>query len=241
MHIGGNKPRLPDAFERTLLRPIDERGNVVQEAGLVPADVHAVLLVGGSSMVPSVEERLRRLFSAPHQQMLYHEPTKAVAYGAALRAAQLSGTADRFAVPPEFRGVTGYSVGVQAIDPQTGRVAIDTLIKQNMPLPVKVTKTYYSTRANQQRIVLDLVQFRTGDEAIVSLGQLIVGPLPSPRQNYPIDVTVENLEDGTVKVHAWDAQTGVELHQSFGREGDEGFGHLTMQRALVRSTGINNL
>lgn len=214
----------------------------VKEAGLNATDVHTVLLVGGSSMVPSVAERLRRRFSGPEQTVMFHEPTKAVAFGAALHAAQLSGDAARVRVPPEFRGVTGYSVGVQAVDPQTGRVTIDTLIKQNMPLPVKVTKTYYTTRPNQQRMVLDLVQFRTGEEGgAVALGQLVAGPLPSPRQNYPIEVTVENAEDGTIKVQAWDAQTGVELHQTFGRDGREGFAHLALQRALVRSTVINNL
>lgn len=214
----------------------------VTQSGLAPADVHAVLLVGGSSLVPGVEQRLRAIFSAPGQQVLYHEPMQAVAFGAALHAAQLTGEAERCDVPPEFRGVTAYSVGVQTLDPQTGRVRVDTLIRQNMPLPVKVTKTYYSSRSNQQRIVLDLVQFRAGEEAgAVSLGQLVVGPLPLPRSNYPVDVTVEALEDGTIRVSAWDAQTGVELQQTFGRDGGNGFGHLATQRALVRATSINTL
>jgi molecular chaperone DnaK len=214
----------------------------VRQAGLTPADVHAVLLVGGSSLVPAVEQRIRALFSAPGQQVFYHDPTQAVAFGAALHAAQLAGDAERFDVPPEFRGVTAYSVGVRTIDPQSGRVRIDTLIRQNMPLPAKVTKTYYSSRASQQRIVVELVQFRAGDEAkAVSLGQLVVGPLPSPRQNYPVDVTVEAQEDGTIRVSAWDAETGVELQQTFGRDGGDGFGHLATQRALVRSTAINTL
>lgn len=214
----------------------------VVQAGLTPADVHTVLLVGGSSLVPLVEERMRRIFCQPGQEVLHHEPMNAVAFGAALHAAQLTGDAQRFDVPPEFRGVTGYCLGVQAIDAQTGRVRIDTLIRQNMPLPIKVTKTYYSSRGDQQRIVLDLVQFRTGEESqAVSLGQLVVGPLPSPRPNYPIEVTVEGLEDATIRVQALDAQTGVELQQTFGREGADGFGHLATQRALVRATVINNL
>jgi molecular chaperone DnaK (HSP70) len=213
----------------------------LKQAGLAPGDIHTALMVGGSSLVPRVESRLRALFSKPGQQVLYHEPTKAVAFGASLHAAQLSGDGARANVPAELRGVTGHCVGVEAIDPATGRVTIDTLIKQNMPLPVKVSKTYYSTRPDQQRIALEIVQYRTGEESgAVNIGRLVVGPLPSPRQNYPVDVTLENLADGTIRVQAWDAQTGVELQQTFGRDAD-GVAHLATQRALVRSTIVNNI
>jgi molecular chaperone DnaK len=210
------------------------------EAGLKASNVDAVLLVGGSSMLPQVSARLRRLFPGDNR-VCYHEPSKAVAFGAAIHASQLSGDAQRFNVPPEFRGVTGHSVGVRTIDPQTGRATIDTLIKQNMPLPIRLSKTYYTTRPNQQRMVVDLVQFRGPDDPVIGLGQLVVGPLPSPRQDYPIEVTLENREDGTLSVQAYDAQTGVELAREFGRDGEQGFAYLSTQRALVRSTVINNL
>jgi molecular chaperone DnaK (HSP70) len=213
----------------------------IKDAGLTPADVDALLLVGGTSMLPAVEARMRALFSRPGQRVFYHEPTKAVAFGAAMHASQLSGEADRYQLPPEFKGVSGLSVGVRTVNPQTGRVVIDTLIKRNMTLPVRVVKTYYTARANQERIVLELVQFGDRPDDAISLGQLVVGPLPSPRQNYPIEVTVENREDGTIAVQAYDAQTGVELQQVFGRHGDSGLASLASQRALVRSTVINNL
>jgi molecular chaperone DnaK len=235
----------PAEFEAVIADLIDQTEaatlQCLNDAGLQPADVHVLLLVGGSSMVPAIGRRLKRLFGAAHQRVLYHEPSKAVAYGAALHAAQLGGESELFNLPPEFRGVTGYSVGVRAISAQTGRVSVDTLIKQNMPLPVRVSKTYYTTRPNQERMVLELVQFRASDTDVISLGQLVVGPLPSPRQNYPIEVTVENREDATIAVQAYDAQTGVELQQVFGRGGNDGFTHLAAQRALVRSTMINNL
>ncbi|MBK9376149.1 MAG: hypothetical protein IPN03_21100 [Holophagales bacterium] len=54
------------------------------------------------------------------------------------------------------------------------------------------------------------------------------------------EVTIENREDGTVSVQAYDSQTGVELNQVFGRDADGGLSHLASQRALVRSTFINN-
>lgn len=232
-------------FEAAIADLLDQaEGSMLQcvgDAGLTVSDINAVLLVGGSSMVPAVEQRMRRLFGRQGQQVKYHEPSKAVAFGAAIHASQLSGEAERFQLPPEFRGVTGYSVGVRTLNPQTGRVTIDTLVKKNMPLPVRVGKTYYTTRPKQERMVLEIVQFRDPLEDVVSLGQLVVGPLPSPRQNYPINVTVENREDGTVAVQAYDSQTGVELAQVFGRESSDGLGHLATQRALVRSTFINNL
>jgi molecular chaperone DnaK (HSP70) len=87
---------------------------------MTPRDVHAVLLVGGSSMVPLIKERMQRLFAHPGQQVLFHEPTKAVAFGAALHACQLSGDAERYEIPATFRGVTGYHVGMRAVDPRTG-------------------------------------------------------------------------------------------------------------------------
>src|SRR6185436_10119322 len=144
----------------------------LRDGGIRPADVNSLLMVGGSSLVPVVEERLRAIFNRPGQQVFYHEPSKAVAYGAALHAHQISGEAELYNLPPELRGVSGYSVGVRTIDPGTGRVSVDTLIKKNMPLPAKTRKTYYTSRPRQERIVLDFVQFRDGRDGLVSLGQL---------------------------------------------------------------------
>ncbi len=213
----------------------------LQEAGLKVEDINALLLVGGTSMLPAIQERMKRIFNHPGQRVLFHEPSKAVAYGAAIHAAQLAGEAELYQLPPEFKGVTGYCVGVRTLNTETGRAQVDTLIKKNLPAPVKVRKTYYTTRAHQERMVLELAQYRDLSEPMVSLGQLVVGPLPSPRQNYPIEVTVECREDGTVAVQAYDAQTGVELQQVFGQRDDGGLAHLATQRALVRSTFINNL
>ena len=232
-------------FERSIQDALDlteaEMMRCLQDAGLRPEDVNSLLLVGGSSLVPAVEERLRARFGRPGQNVFYHEPSKAVAYGAALHAHQLSGEAEMYNLPPELRGVSGYNVGVRTLDPTTGRVAVDTLIKKNMPLPSKVRKTYFTSRAGQERIVLDFVQYRETRDELIPLGQLVIGPLAAARANYPIEVTTEYREDGTVAVQAYDAQTGVELQQEFGRDSADGTAHLASQRALVRATVINNV
>jgi molecular chaperone DnaK (HSP70) len=230
-----------DASIRQYLDQTDaETLTCLREAGLRPDDVNSLLLVGGSSQVPLVEERLRAIFSRPGQNVFHHEPSKAVAYGAALHASQLSGEAQLWQIPPELRGVSGYNVGIRTKDLASGAVAVDTLIKKNMPIPTKANKTYYTSRHNQERMVLDFVQYRDQRE-MVSLGQLVVGPLNAPRPNYAVEVTTEYREDGTIAVQAYDAQTGIELEQVFGKMGDDGTGYLAAQRSLVRSTTINNV
>jgi molecular chaperone DnaK (HSP70) len=191
-------------------------------------------------MVPLVSQRIKRLFNSG-QKIRYHEPMKAVALGAALHAAVLGGDAERFNIPPELRGVSGYSLGLRAINPSTGRVALDVLIRQNMPLPARGKKTYYTTRPDQQKIVLEFVQTRAEDKREIQLGRLVVGPLPSPRQDYPIEVRVEYGQDGMISAQAYDASTGVELTQSFGSpSAADGIASAVAQKALVCSTSINS-
>jgi hypothetical protein len=129
-------------------------------------------------------------------------------------------------------------VGVRTLDPRSGRLLIDTLIKKNSSLPVIVRKRYYTARADQERILLEIMQYRNGEEP-TSLGQLIVGPLASPRLNYSVDVTLENREDGTVAVEAFDADTNVALKSEFSRDDNKALAKLASQRELVRSTVIN--
>ena len=231
-------------FDASIQSYLDQTDNetmiCLRDAGLRPDDVNSLLLVGGSSQVPLVEERLRTIFNRPGQNVFHHEPSKAVAYGAALHASQLSGEAAMWQIPPELRGVSGYNVGIRTRDLAAGSVTVDTLIKKNMPIPTKANKTYYTTRANQERMVLDFVQYRDQRE-MVGLGQLVVGPLNAPRPNYAVEVTTEYREDGTIAVQAYDGQTGIELEQVFGKMGDDGTGYLAAQRSLVRSTTINNV
>lgn len=231
-------------FEQAIKMMIEQTIEVCMRcmdgAGLKEQDINALMLVGGSSMIPYVRERLSKIFADSRQKIFFHEPMKAVAFGAALHAHQLSGEAERFDIPPEFRGVTGYNIGVQTINPQTGRNEIDCLIKKNMPLPARATRTYYTANASQTRIRLNLVQYMDGGSDAVNIGELVVGPLPSAGINYPVEVTVENTVNGTVRIEAYDPNTGIELQQEFGASGGSNL-NLNAQKMLVKSTFINNL
>lgn len=230
-----DRQQFSHAIEETIERTMAVTLQCLKESGLSAADVDTLLLVGGSSLVPDAGRRLREVFSGESTEVLYHEPSKAVALGAALRAAQVAGEHEKFRLPPELKGVTGYSVGVRALDPNTGQVTIDTLIRQNMPLPTTIKKTYYTAREDQSTMVLDLVQHRGDPSQAVGLGNLTVGPLRNPRAGYPIGVRIDYREDGTVHVVASDANTGAELQQSFGGDPSGDVQYLVAQRKQLQS------
>ena len=230
-------------FEREIEVAIAQTEQVLKRcvagAGLSLSDVDVVLLVGGSSLVPAVAASVRRLMGPAAGNVRYHEPMKAVAYGAAIHTAQVTGKAEEYALPPVTRGVTGYYVGVRIVDRQTGAVRVEPLIKKNMPLPASAKKTLYTRHESQERIVLDIVQYMAEGEEIIGLGRLVV-ELPVRQVNYPVEVSIENQADGTVAVFAFDPNTKRELQQTFKREVDDVFGHLAAQKALVRATSVNN-
>jgi molecular chaperone DnaK len=228
-------------FETAIAEAIDETMHVmlrcIESAGLTNKDVDVALMVGGSSMIPLIQERLQQIFRP--EKVHFHDPMKAVACGAAVHVTQLDGTCEKFDIPPILQGVTGHNIGIRVLDPRSGKVRIDTLIRKNMPLPLTVTKTYYTSQPNQQRMMLDFVQFLDRNEHLINIGKLIVAPLPA-QQNYPIDVSVTCQEDGTVHVLATDPRTGIEMEQSFGQnEGDDNY--LYSQKLLVNNTIVNNI
>ncbi len=209
-------------------------------ASVAVGDVDSVIMVGGSSMVPLIKKRITELFNKDKQKVLFHNPMKAVAGGAAMHVCQLGGIADKFKIPPELKGVCGYNLGIRSIDSVSGRIKIDTIINKNTPLPVTACKTYYTTHPMQEKMLLDFVQFIDKTTNPVSLGNMVISLMHGVSKNYAIEVTVEYTINGTVNVRAFDPNSGKELIQSFGNSGKES-NFLYTQKALVNSISINNL
>jgi molecular chaperone DnaK len=229
-------------FEREIAGSLERTEAVLRRcvsgAGLKLTDMDVVLLVGGTSLVRAVAEGVRRMMGAGAGTVRHHEPMHAVAFGAAMHTAQLTGKAEEYDLPPITRGVTGYHVGVRIVDQRTHEVRVEPMIKKNMPLPASAKKTLYTRHDGQERIVLDIVQYMSEDDEMIALGRLVVA-LPVRRANYPIEVRVENNADGTVSVYAHDPQTHQELQQTFKRDLDDVFGQIASQRTLVRATSVN--
>ena len=213
----------------------------LSHSGLQARDVQEVLLVGGGSMVPSVRRRLEQVFSGPGQEIRHHEPSRAVALGAALRAAQLGDETRPQNLPPELRGVSGHTVAVRTVDPLSGRPSFDPVIRRGAPLPARSSRVYFATRPDQTRVVIELAQYADVPDDYVSLGCLLVEPLPAPAQNYPIEVVVENQDDGTIAVSATGPRGEAAVERTLVRAALDGASHMSTQRSLVRSTLVNHL
>ena len=185
----------------------------LKAAGLDWTAIDQVLMAGGSTLIPAVETAVRRASDKPSDRVKRHQPHMAIAYGAALIAAQRSG-APAGKAPPLLQRVSGFDLGCRVFDPATRRPAIDTVIARNTPIPARRTMTYYTNRADQTRIILDVVQVKAPGESPTSLGYFAF-PIERPRKNRPLEITLGYDEHGMVSVVARDSDTGREVQREF--------------------------
>ena len=228
-------------FESTIQEDIEKTLTTtlqcLKEINLDPAAVDTVLLVGGSSLVPLVQRRLRQLFNRPGQRVVCDRyATRAVVRGAALRAHELSGQAVRDGLPTSIREVTGWHIGVAGLDPQTQRFGVDTVLPKNTPIDAaQATRPYYTTHQDQDRIVLNVVQYLDRSEDAKTLGTLEIGPLPVRRQGYCVEVTFRYQDNGTLTVQTRDPHTRQPIAQTFALDGAVDAARLVQQRRLVQT------
>jgi molecular chaperone DnaK (HSP70) len=212
----------------------------IAEAGLSTADMAMVLLVGGTSMLPLVRQAIAQDFTRDGQRIEFHEPSRAVAYGAAVYAASIGDDGRDVTTSSAVIGVTGHNVGIRVMDADRRGTSVDVVLKRNLPLPARARRTYFASRPGQTQILLEVVQFTTPEDVCV-LGTLIIGPFPPADRDYPVDVTLLADEDAKIHVQAYDTNSGVELRQSFSRDDGASPAQIGAQRALVRSAVINSI
>lgn len=233
-------------FERAITSHVERTLKILRRciasANLQEEDIDVLLLVGGSSMVPFIQQHIKATMPKLADKIRFQDPMKAVVYGAAIYARMLSGKdqpGNNMDIPSELKGVTGYNLAVRAIDSESGRTILDIIIPKNRPIPLKVKKTYYTGPNNDGKMRIELVQF-IEDNDVKTMGILNVGPLPTHEANYPIEITLEYTEDSVVVLQAYDPKTGRELEKTFGKEG-MGVNYLATQKKLVQKAFINNV
>lgn len=202
-------------------------------AGLGWAQMDQVLLVGGSSLLPQAVRGLSALSGKPPAALVARHPHQAVAYGAALLATATTGTS----LEPVHQGVAPYHLGLRVRGDQ-GQPQLQVLVKRNSPLPARAATTVYTHRADQARVILDIVQSKGPDEPAHSLGHFAFGPLRAPRLNYPVELQLAYDAEGLVRVTARDLVTGEALQREFAAGGETDLQRLTLGRDLLSTVQL---
>jgi molecular chaperone DnaK len=177
--------------------------------------IDKILLVGGSSRMPQVEERLKQEFGIPTQMF---EPDLAVVKGAAIRAHQLRG--DVGGLPPARPpiDVVSHGLGIQVQADDSGRKEVVHLIHAQQPVPVEHTRRDFSTIQNSQTSIHIQVMEQTTEQesAAVEDNKLIADGFisnipPGLPKGSPITVTFRIEEQGLLEVRAFEPSSGREV------------------------------
>ena len=190
-----------DLVERTAL-PVQ---NALRDAGLNASELSKVLLVGGSTRIPAVQEKVKQLTGQEPSKNL--NPDECVALGASIQGGKLAG--DAGAGDILLLDVTPLSLSIETL----GGIATK-LIERNTTIPTRKSQIFSTAADNQTAVDINVLQ---GERQFAkdnkSLGQFRLDGIPPARRGVPqIEVTFDIDANGIVNVSAKDLGTGKEQH-----------------------------
>jgi molecular chaperone DnaK len=197
------------------------------DARLTPADIAEVILVGGMTRMPAVQERVKRIFGKEPQKGV--NPDEVVALGAAIQGGVLKGEVTDVLL----LDVTPLSLGIETLGGVSTR-----LIEKNTTIPTKKSEMFSTAADNQPAVSIHVLQ---GEREMAkdnkTLGRFeLVGIAPAPRGLPQIEVTFDIDADGIVNVSAKDMATGKA--QSIKITASSGLTKAEIER-LVREAEVN--
>ena len=199
------KPLSRARLEQLVSGLIDKTGGpcrqAITDAGLQASEIDEVILVGGMTRMPAVQEKVKSIFGREPSRSV--NPDEAVAMGAAIQAGVLGGEVGDIVL----LDVTPLTLGLETL----GSV-MTTLISRNTTIPTKKTETFTTAADGQTSVDIHVLQGErpmAGDNK--SIGRFILdGLLPAPRGVPQVDVTFDIDANGILSVSAQDKGTGKE-------------------------------
>ena len=195
------RAKLEQLVDDLISKTVDPCKKAIEDAGIKASDINEVILVGGMTRMPSVQDKVKELFEKePHKGV---NPDEVVAIGAAIQAGVLQGDVRDVLL----LDVTPLSLGIETL----GGV-MTPLIPRNTTIPTAKSEVFSTAADNQDKVEIHVLQ---GERSMAtennSIGKFVLdGILPAPRGIPQVEVTFDLDANGILNVSAKDKGTGKE-------------------------------
>ena len=203
LDISLSKAKFEDLISDLVERTMGPTRRAMKDAGIKKGNVDKVILVGGSTRVPAVQEAIEKEVGKPPFKGI--NPDEAVAVGAVLQAGIITG--DEGVTDVLLLDVTPLTLGIETL----GGI-MTTMIERNTTIPSRRSETFSTAADNQPAVEVHVLQGeREFAKDNITLGRFhLMGIPPSPRGIPQIEVTFDIDANGIVNVSAKDLGTGTE-------------------------------